>query len=234
MKENMQRQPNHRLASRRPGLIAPTRQVVDVSLRRRPALLDRAILIIEDEFLIAADLANQIVEDGGKVAGPVLTLEEAISTLKQCPDLGGVILDVNVGGFTTFDLADELMETGIPFVFFTGYRSVEIPDRFLAVPQITKPAGWRQIKKALMSASERLANAGIGSFRDSIEAALPTLRRKARTLVKNPEDADRLVEQTLEKAISAVGDRSLNHTIEDWLLSLLARDGTNTKRQLLH
>ena len=130
--------------------------------------------------------------------------------------------------------SDALIEAGLPFVFFTGYRSISIPDRFIAIPRIAKPASWRELKKGLASARERMLHTGLGSFRDSVEAALPALRSRARGLTKNHEDADRLVERTLEHAISVVGNRSLRLTIEDWLLSLLDKAREEKERRMLH
>lgn len=188
---------------------------------RRPAAALHPILIVEDEFLIAADLEEQIRSDGGGMVRLALSVEAAEDELTGPNDIAGVILDVNVAGRTTFELADALLKAGIPFVFFTGYRSVSIPDRFVGLPRIYKPASWRELKRALADARKRIAQTGLGSFRDSVTAALPVLRNRARAVSRNPEEADRLVELTLEKAISVVGDRSLRLTIEDWLLSLL-------------
>jgi len=210
------------------------RQTVNSIRLRRTLVTDRPILIVEDEYLIATDLAQQIIEDGGHVVGPALSVKDALELLRHTKDLGGAILDVKVDDTDTFGLADALVDAGVPFVFFTGYRSLAMPDRFIGMPLIVKPSSWRQLKRGLVVATERLSNTGNGSFRDSIEAALPTLRRKARMLVENPEDADRLVEQTLERAISAVAERSLNVTIEEWLLSLLAPGETNARPRFLH
>jgi len=192
------------------------------------------ILIVEDEYLIAADLEAQIRDDGGKIARLALSIEAAEQELQTSTDIAGVILDVNVGGTTSFGLADALIEAGLPFVFFTGYRSISIPDRFIAIPRIAKPASWRELKNGLANARERMLHTGLGSFRDSVEAALPALRSRARGLTKNHEDADRLVERTLEHAISVVGNRSLRLTIEDWLLSLLDRAKKDRDRRMLH
>ena len=199
---------------------------------RRDPTTTQPILIVEDEYLIAADLEAQIRDDGGKVARLALTVQAAEQELANRGDIAGVILDINVGGNTSFGLADALMEAGLPFVFFTGYRSISIPDRFVGVPKIAKPASWRELKKALALAQERVVRTGLGSFRDSVEAALPRLRSHARSLARNHEEADRLVERTLERAISAVGNRSLRLTIEDWLLSLLERTNSDDVRML--
>lgn len=221
-------------STRKPAESAGRRVIDAIRFRRRTSVTDRPILIVEDEYLIAADLAYQIIEDGGRVIGPALSIREALDLLRHATDLGGAILDVKVDDSTTFDLADALTDAGVPFVFFTGYRSQAIPDRFIGVPRIVKPAGWRQLKQGMALAIERLKKTGIGSFRDSIEAALPTLRRRARIIMENPEAADRLVEDTLERAISAVANRSLNVTIEEWLLSLLASGDSKARQRFLH
>ena len=222
------------VSTRKPAESSGGRAVDPIRLRRRRSVTDRPILIVEDEYLIAADLAYQIIEDGGRVIGPALSIRDALDLLRHVSDPGGAILDVKVDDSNTFDLADALTEAGVPFVFFTGYRSLSIPDRFIGVPRIVKPAGWRELKQGLIVAIERLSNTGNGSFRDSIEAALPTLRRQARSLMENPEAADKLVEDTLERAISAVANRSLNVTIEEWLLSLLASGDPRARRRFLH
>jgi hypothetical protein len=122
----------------------------------------------------------------------------------------------------------------LPFVFFTGYRAISIPDRLVAVPRVVKPAGWHELKHALKIARERVARTGLGSFRDSVEAALPELRDRARRMSGNPEEADRLVERTLEHAISAVGDRSLRVTIKEWLMALLDKTHSTGGGSRLH
>lgn len=225
---------NREVSTRKPAETAGRRAVNPIRLQRRTSVTDKPILIVEDEYLIAADLAYQIIEDGGHVIGPALSIRHALDLLRHTTDLGGAILDVKVDDSDTFDLADALAEAGVPFVFFTGYRSLAIPDRFIGVPRIVKPAGWRQLKQGLIVAAERVSNTGNGSFRDSIEAALPTLRRQARALLDNPEDADRLVEDTLERAISAVASRSLNVTIEEWLLSLLVAGDHRARQRFFH
>jgi CheY-like chemotaxis protein len=181
------------------------------------------ILVVEDEYLIAADLEAQIGDDGGRVARLALSIAQAEEELQTDRKFAGVVLDVNVGDVPSLGLADSLARTGIPFVFFTGYRGISLPDRFGTIPRVSKPANWRELKKALLVARERIIHAGLGNFRNSVEAALPALRSRARNLVRNAEEADRLVEMTLKRAISDVGDRSLRITIEDWLLSLLER-----------
>jgi DNA-binding LytR/AlgR family response regulator len=224
----------HALSDRGPREPSTKNPTARFHIRRTPPLDVRAILIVEDELLIAADLEAQIREDGGRDARIALSIEAACEELTRARDLAGVILDVKVGGTTSFGLADALTQAGLPFVFFTGYRSLAIPDRFVGVPRIAKPANWRDLKQALATARERILHTGLGSFRESVEAALPALRNRARRISRSAEEADLLVERTLEHAISMVGGRSLRVTIEDWLLSLLEMANSQSGGRILH
>lgn len=231
---NTQHQKDIEVSNRRPGERHGGRGLDTIRFRRRVAVTERPILVVEDEYLLATDLALQIADDGGSVIGPALSMHEARELLRDTVDIGGAVLDVKLDQHDTFDLADALVREGIPFVFYTGYRSLVIPDRFIGIPRVIKPAGWRQVKQGLMIAIERLSKTGSGSFRASIEAALPTLRKQARRIVANPEDADRLVEATLERAVAAVAGRSLQMTIEEWLVTLLLDSAPEARRRLLH
>ena len=222
------------LSNRRSSHIGADRRASSPLRIRRPRTALRPILIVEDEYVIAADLETQIREDGGRVARLAMSVKAAEEELRDGSGVAGVILDINIRGQTSFGLADALQDVGLPFVFYTGYPSIAIPDRFVGVPRIAKPAEWTELKEGLGQAQERILRTGLGSFRDSVEAALPALRHRARNLLQNPEDADQLVEQTLERAISAVGNRSLRLTIEDWLLSLLENASSDNSRRMLH
>jgi DNA-binding LytR/AlgR family response regulator len=201
---------------------------------RREPLSTRPILIVDDEYFIAADLESQIRDDGEYAARIALSVSQADEALRHAGDFGGAILDVNVGGIPSFGLADGMMKTGLPFVFFSGYDSVAIPDRFLGIPRVSKPAGWGELKGALRIAQQHFLSLGMGTFRDSVEAALPALRDQARRLTGSNEEADRLVEQTLERAISAVGERSLRVSIEEWLMVLLDHARQEARSSVLH
>jgi hypothetical protein len=53
---------------------------------------------------------------------------------------GVAVLDVNLGGPSSFAVADELSLRGIPFAFTTGYAdTVMIPSRFAHVSVVLKP-----------------------------------------------------------------------------------------------
>src|SRR3954454_8696852 len=73
------------------------------------------ILIVEDEWSMAGDLARFFSNMGAIILGPAATVEQASEHTDQAE---AAILDVNLNGRRVFPIADKLMRRGIPFVFF--------------------------------------------------------------------------------------------------------------------
>lgn len=101
-------------------------------------LQDMRILIVEDEYYLAADLAEALRARGAEVIGPVGTLEDAISAVES-HWIDRAILDVNLRGETSFPIADRLEAAGIPYVITTGYSEESLPERFRSKPRLEKP-----------------------------------------------------------------------------------------------
>lgn len=113
------------------------------------SLQNCAILIVEDEYLLADDLATELRDHGATVVGPAATIEQALALLAENPPLDGAVLDVNLRGQPIFPVADELAGRGVPFVFATGYDSAAIPERFGGTPRCEKPLRLTDLVKAL-------------------------------------------------------------------------------------
>jgi DNA-binding response OmpR family regulator len=97
-----------------------------------------SILIVEDEYFIALQVANAIECCGGSVVGPVADLEKA-RDLAQRETIDGVILDLMLNGETSLGFADELMSRGTPVILTTGYAPSHLPQRYSDLPRLTKP-----------------------------------------------------------------------------------------------
>lgn len=97
------------------------------------------IMIVEDEYWTAMDMATQVEDRGGAVTGPSASVSEAMALLhgRDCPD--AAILDVKLQGAEVYALADVLKQRGIPFVFATAYDAKALPSRFAGVPHYEKP-----------------------------------------------------------------------------------------------
>src|SRR3954447_17307383 len=92
----------------------------------------RSLLIVEDEYLIAIDLANWVQDLGIQVVGPVGSVREALEVVESSESqLHGALLDVNVRGEPVYPVADALAARGLPFLFTTGYDALAIPSTFV-------------------------------------------------------------------------------------------------------
>ena len=97
------------------------------------------VLIAEDEFIVALDLAQSVEAFGGEVLGPVAAVSEGLALL-QCsrPDLAFLDMQLN-DGFVT-PLASALDRRSVPFALVTGYQGEELERMPLKqAPRMSKP-----------------------------------------------------------------------------------------------
>jgi CheY-like chemotaxis protein len=113
----------------------------------------RNVLVVEDEFLIADEIALAFARFGVKVVGPVPTLERALSVIAGTEHLDGAVLDINLRGEMVYPAADALVARGVPFVFATGYDQSVIPKRYQHVPWCEKPLIAEKVVQALFGSA---------------------------------------------------------------------------------
>jgi DNA-binding NarL/FixJ family response regulator len=113
------------------------------------ALAGLRILVIEDDFLIASDLAEMLTDQGAEIIGPVGRVAQAVRLARTTDRIDGALLDINLRGETSFPVADVLHERGIRFVFTTGYDKASIPERYSDVGCCEKPLRIDRFRKLL-------------------------------------------------------------------------------------
>jgi DNA-binding LytR/AlgR family response regulator len=118
------------------------------------ALAGRRVLVVEDEYLLAAEVVKDIRALGAEVIGPVATVDDALDLLAETERLDAALLDLNLCGEMAFPIADALMERGVPFVFATGYDRFAIPPRYAAVRRFEKPVDIRALAGLLSGAGQ--------------------------------------------------------------------------------
>src|SRR5688572_29248666 len=101
-------------------------------------IMNNKIVIVEDEFIIADDLALILGNAGYEVCGIGESYEEALAIIEtHQPDI--VLLDIQLKGkLTGIDLARKLREFNIPFV----YLSANSNQGILEEAKTTQPYGF--------------------------------------------------------------------------------------------
>ncbi|MFH6782172.1 response regulator [Methylobacterium sp. MA0201] len=110
-------------------------------------LTDKAILVVEDEPLIAAMLDDLLTDLGCRVLGPAMNLKQAHALLER----GGcdaAIVDLNLNGTMAHPLIEALHGRGVPVIVATGYGSTasDLPD---GCRMLAKPYAIQHVEEAL-------------------------------------------------------------------------------------
>lgn len=113
-------------------------------------LAGKRVLLLEDEVIVALAAEDMLLELGAEVVGPATTLAEGLA-LAARPGIDAAVLDVNMNGERSWDVALALRIRGVPFVFATGYAQIDIPDAADA-PVVPKPYTPDDLARALARA----------------------------------------------------------------------------------
>jgi CheY-like chemotaxis protein len=109
------------------------------------SLAGRRLLVVEDDYMIAADLASALEDYGAQVIGPAGSIENALDLLTADNNIDGAVLDINLRGRRAYPVADALRARGLPFIFTTGYDAWAIPDSYAGVARLEKPVNTRAL-----------------------------------------------------------------------------------------
>ena len=123
---------------------------------RGMSLQGTRVLVLEDEFFIADDLARALREKGAEPVGPV-------STVKQAEDIvirervDAAIVDLNLRGQMAADFIRRLSVAKVPCLIVSGYGEDAIPQAVSHVPRLEKPV---TPASGIDSLAEQLTRAG--------------------------------------------------------------------------
>jgi CheY-like chemotaxis protein len=109
----------------------------------RFSLRGRRVLVVEDEYLIAEDLCEELRSCGAEVMGPADCVAAALALLRSEPLPDMALLDIGLPNEKVYPVADALRARGIPFVFLTAHEAMAIPESYSDVPRAEKPVGLR-------------------------------------------------------------------------------------------
>jgi CheY-like chemotaxis protein len=134
---------------------------IGMSVSRAPALprlaISMRILVVEDES-IAMVMADQVAELGYTVVGPVCTIAEA-RHLAEIAAIDAALLDMNLKGVLSHEIADILSRRNIPFMFITGYNEPPV-GLYKDIAVLNKPFQLIDLMNAIKGVVAKPSDAG--------------------------------------------------------------------------
>jgi CheY-like chemotaxis protein len=112
------------------------------------------VLIVEDESLVAILIEDMLIELGYEIAAVAARVEQAMRYARDL-QLDLALLDLNLSGQRTDEVAGVLSERGVPFVFATGYGVAGVTDEWRDVPVLQKPFQIEELERAIKRALRR-------------------------------------------------------------------------------
>jgi DNA-binding response OmpR family regulator len=104
------------------------------------------VLMVEDEMCLAMVL-NDLLEDSGYSVVGAGRIADATRLAEE--DFDAAILDINIGGYPVYPVAQRLRERGVPFVFASAYGNLGMPLEFCGTPMLQKPYSADALVNAL-------------------------------------------------------------------------------------
>jgi CheY-like chemotaxis protein len=141
----------------------PTRELQDSGESRAKeggALAGARILLIEDDYFLAYDLRNELVERGAQVIGPYGKPDLALDLAKSTRIIDAAVVDVNLHGEFSFHVVDELIKRDVPVVYWTAYDGDVVPYRHRHITRFRKPLSTSVVAQGL---AQLIADRGAAS-----------------------------------------------------------------------
>jgi CheY-like chemotaxis protein len=115
-----------------------------------------SVLIVEDQAMVATQLAAALDESGARVVRICDSVRSALDALDESFD--AALLDYTLGGENVIPVAEGLQARGKPFVFASGHGDdLDLPLEFAGKPIVGKPYKIDKIVAALRAAKEAKA-----------------------------------------------------------------------------
>lgn len=112
--------------------------------------MQKAALIVEDEWLVAMDIKGMMEVLGWRIIGPATSVEVAM-TLIEHEEPAVALLDMSLINELVTPVAEALKARGVPFLVASAYLEIEAigGEVFAGVTNIGKPVDEWRLKSAL-------------------------------------------------------------------------------------
>lgn len=111
-------------------------------------LSGRRILAVEDDMLIRLTMEDMLAELGCASVSTAGSIDQALGLI-DASVFDAATLDVNLGGVSSYAVADALAARGVPFVFTTGYGAQFLSDGYRGRPILKKPFAYEDLGQIL-------------------------------------------------------------------------------------
>lgn len=113
------------------------------------------ILVAEDEYLVALDVARFLEAAGATIVGPAPRVKQSLALVATGERLDAAVLDINLAGEAIYPVAAALIRRKVPIVFATGYDASAIPAAYADITRCEKPIEPSRLVAALQEARAR-------------------------------------------------------------------------------
>jgi DNA-binding response OmpR family regulator len=108
------------------------------------------VLVVEDEAIVAIDIADQLTEAGFLIVGPAPSVAKALRLIEEV-GCDVAVLDVNLRNETAEPVARELRSRRTPFLFLSAVSRDHLPSGFDDEVLLPKPARRAVLVDALQT-----------------------------------------------------------------------------------
>jgi DNA-binding response OmpR family regulator len=113
----------------------------------------KSVLLLEDEYLIAMDAEEILIQRLGAAKVQIVSTFDAAKAAAEAGGFDIALLDVNINGQMSFPIAEVLRERGVPVVFASGYSLGDRrPPEVDPAHCLTKPYTGAGLEEALTAA----------------------------------------------------------------------------------
>lgn len=124
----------------------------DMPVRLPPVLCNGVVMVLEDTFITAKEMADQLTDLGCADVRFCSSIEAAVELIETEP-LSFAVLDVDLSAFgaksTSEEVAIALYNRKVPFLFATGFgQDTQLPEVLDPVPKLTKPISNAELVQA--------------------------------------------------------------------------------------
>jgi chemotaxis family two-component system sensor kinase Cph1 len=111
---------------------------------------DIRVLVVEDSFMIVSALELAFDSFGWTMVGPATRISHALALLKT-ENFDAALLDVNLDGEMSWEVAEALRARAIPFALSTGYEIAPLLPEFLkGIKIVRKPFKIHELQRTIL------------------------------------------------------------------------------------